>query len=1609
MSKSIIAIIFVIALYLSTFVAATEYCSYFGTNRTTNAVNATVKTDRCVYFGNSGTIFFNVTAGSYNITGANLSVTPFFPSSSSVTPIEINNSNNFESFANITDSTFALNASDSKQLRINYTVAAGFNAGFNITFNITGNFTNAYYSVAIVHEAVISCNRPASGTDWVLNASEVGVCEGMAFNERTNSNILVVSNATLIINNSNIYYDDEGNSIKLWDNTSAVLYNTIVNDDLIFRDNSTVELNNITTATAANSVDLIVNNSNTTIIGGIFGQSTTSILWLFGHSTTSIQSATFSANANITTYDTSYLSIISSTINGNMYVRGRSNFTLNTTSTVSYLELDENTSSSLGGSSKLDKLVVVARHPTNISLWNVEPSNSLGSDSAPVWINSTTTSFYVNFNAQNVSNIHLIVNSNLTAWINNSRLTNISLYAGAKADFFPTSVISSITQLDGKSFVNGSLNLTTTDFQNGTLTRFFQYHMQFPNNRSASNILLTVNNKTTSRNFVNYTTDSNGYVEMNFSYASTNFNYTVYVNTTTMTDISLLSSTPVNVTLNDTTVPVMANFNLSTAYFGQQSPINTSPLIININMSDDLSIYNYSYIVYDFSNNFTCFSLCFNTTTLSYTNETRQERSQWQYIFHISNSTAGKFPVNISVDGLIGNISGKLDYDGNGTTYLPQAVTLQTYNITGRIINTSFINSTGNRTSFSTNVSVFNFTDSFGNPWGVALTDLFNVSNSIHDGTYYINLTIEDTAGNKVVQTKGPVYVDTTIPTLSVATLSDNYVANGTTVTLSLNITDATSVTLNATGYALTNYTNKWNGTATLSNIDGNHTINISVTDLLNNTLNTTINYTIDNINPNITSISATPSIVANSTNLTYVVELNSESNTSIETATAESNSLEWNGTVWVGYGFADMDGDFDIAVTDRAGNTASNSSVTYTTDNELPIISISVNGTTTNPITTNDTTVVFNATDNINLSHLKYIFDGNLTTILNTSAGSNITTYILKLNLTIGQHNLTVFANDTANNGNYYSTLFYSSQPLNFIDWTNTMSAQLNAYSFNLTYANGSTIGDLELETVVNKSYTLNFTTYNKGIKVSLSNFNGLKANWGKYLNATDLELSSINSIKNNLTSDVTPYMVYLNMSGFLADESSYQATIDLPVNVSLYTSLWYFEDEASLNYTNVTACNPTFDGVNPCYTIVTNTRSFVYLPHMSMLTLNNDTTGPNITVTYIPNATIYNDSASLYFNITATESATCSYAGSGAPLGAIEPKNMTALDTERKNFYTAAEDNLTNASLYTITFTCTDDFNNSNTKVIKFDVNDTVAPSVTSISAPQSGTTAKTLTLNAYTHEPAYCRYASIDTTYQSMSNLTEAVSIKHSKIFNYTSDASGTFYIRCEDRYKNIMASSSTLSYTVTVDEDSDDNDGGGGGGGGSSTPPAGPSKTQIWTVVEAGKTNYMRINNEKIPVENLSFVLKNNVTNVEITLKSIDTLPESVTAFTGTAYKYLDISTKKMLDDDFQEAKLRFNVPQSWIDTNYLHPDNLALYRLVKDWVELETEISSTTNTTIYYEAVLPGFSYFAISTKITQITYTAFDIIDIIRNFYQGTSTHTSFEIIDIIRNFYSSL
>ena len=118
-----------------------------------------------------------------------------------------------------------------------------------------------------------------------------------------------------------------------------------------------------------------------------------------------------------------------------------------------------------------------------------------------------------------------------------------------------------------------------------------------------------------------------------------------------------------------------------------------------------------------------------------------------------------------------------------------------------------------------------------------------------------------------------------------------------------------------------------------------------------------------------------------------------------------------------------------------------------------------------------------------------------------------------------------------------------------------------------------------------------------------------------------------------------------------------------------------------------------------------------------------------------------------------------------------------------------------------------------------------------------------------------------------------------------------------------------------------------------------------------------------------------------------------------------YKYLSITKLNIKDTDLQKAKIRFEVPVSWLNSNGVDPKSIKLNRLVSNsWVPLTTVVVSSGQAKYVYEAETPGFSIFAIS-GVQKLT--AFQIIDAIRGFYAGTSKLSAFDIIDLIRRFYA--
>ncbi len=81
---------------------------------------------------------------------------------------------------------------------------------------------------------------------------------------------------------------------------------------------------------------------------------------------------------------------------------------------------------------------------------------------------------------------------------------------------------------------------------------------------------------------------------------------------------------------------------------------------------------------------------------------------------------------------------------------------------------------------------------------------------------------------------------------------------------------------------------------------------------------------------------------------------------------------------------------------------------------------------------------------------------------------------------------------------------------------------------------------------------------------------------------------------------------------------------------------------------------------------------------------------------------------------------------------------------------------------------------------------------------------------------------------------------------------------------------------------------------------------------------------------------------------------------------SVYQYMQLHTNRP-PANITNATIRFKVPKDWVDANHIDPNSIALYRLVGSiWTKLPTHLLADDASYYYYEAITPGFSYFAIA-------------------------------------------
>jgi len=120
------------------------------------------------------------------------------------------------------------------------------------------------------------------------------------------------------------------------------------------------------------------------------------------------------------------------------------------------------------------------------------------------------------------------------------------------------------------------------------------------------------------------------------------------------------------------------------------------------------------------------------------------------------------------------------------------------------------------------------------------------------------------------------------------------------------------------------------------------------------------------------------------------------------------------------------------------------------------------------------------------------------------------------------------------------------------------------------------------------------------------------------------------------------------------------------------------------------------------------------------------------------------------------------------------------------------------------------------------------------------------------------------------------------------------------------------------------------------------------------------------------------VKERVASVEINVAKLTSRPASIsTDPTNAVYNFIDISAKNIIESNVASGtRIKFRVPVSWLASNSVNSNTVALYRYSSNqWNKLTTTKLDEGATYANYESIVPGFSTFAVAGESNKTTTT----------------------------------
>ena len=182
--------------------------------------------------------------------------------------------------------------------------------------------------------------------------------------------------------------------------------------------------------------------------------------------------------------------------------------------------------------------------------------------------------------------------------------------------------------------------------------------------------------------------------------------------------------------------------------------------------------------------------------------------------------------------------------------------------------------------------------------------------------------------------------------------------------------------------------------------------------------------------------------------------------------------------------------------------------------------------------------------------------------------------------------------------------------------------------------------------------------------------------------------------------------------------------------------------------------------------------------------------------------------------------------------------------------------------------------------------------------------------------------------------------------------------------------ILGSTIAAAASSSSSSSSSSSGGSGGSGGGAALQLAGSYAKQVWDSVDVGTKTKMDITDKGLAVSKVVFDVNKKVYGAWVSVTKKDILPSTVKSFNRKTYQTFDITKSPSLKDDIIEhPTINLKVETSWLTSNNILAENVALYHYVDGvWNELITTKSSDDGTFVYYSAETPGFSYFLVGEK-----------------------------------------